>query len=267
VAGRAVLLLPLRLLHLSRYNGQTMQTASALDNISIVLVRTKTPGNIGAVARCMMNMGLSRLILVRPPRDIGGDALKLAAGAETIIESARTCATLREAIEGHHLVIGTSRHRSRLRKNIRDPRIAARDIVPLLGPARVAVVFGPEVNGLERDDLALCQELIAIPSSDDFPSLNLSHAVMVVAYELFVASQSTDAGPGPDLADAADRERFFDHLQLTLASINFLDRDHPERIMYSLRQLFGRARPDRRELSILRGILTAIDRRDRGSRR
>ncbi len=237
--------------------------ASALDNISIILVHTKYPGNVGAVARCMMNMGLSRLILVRPPRDPGDDARRLAAGAEAIIGGAQTCTTLREALAGHHLVVGTSRHRSRQRKNIRTPRAMAEAIVPLLGTNKVAIVFGREVNGLEKQDLALCQEMIAIPSSESFPSLNLSHAVMVVAYELFLASQGRNAPAGPDLADAADLERFFHHLQQTLERIGFLDRQHPDRIMYSLRQLFGRSRLDRRELSILRGILTAVERRDR----
>ncbi len=239
---------------------------SPLDNVSIVLVRTKTPGNIGAVARCMMNMGLSRLILVRPPKDPGEDAVKLAAGADAILANARIFPELREAVAGHQLVIGTSRRRSRMRKNVRSPRALAEVIVPLLGSNKVAVVFGPEVDGLEKSHLALCQEVVAIPSSDAFPSLNLSHAVMVVAYELFVASLGTVGASTAPLADAEDLERFYGHLQQTLEGIGFLERNsycERDRMMFSLRQLFGRARLDPRDVSILRGVLTAIDRRNR----
>ena len=238
--------------------------SSPLDNVTVVLVRTKTPGNIGAIARCMMNFGLSRLILVRPPADRDGDALRLAAGAGEIIEKAARYETLREAIAGQEFVIGTSRHKGKLRKDVRSPHRLAEEILPLLAENRVALVFGREVNGLERSDLALCRELVAIPSADAFPSLNLSHAVAVVAYELFAASRAFGKTPqgrsGSRLAPARELEQFFDHLQATLQDIGFLERSNPERMMATLRSLFGRARPDSRDLSILRGILTGMDR-------
>jgi len=240
-----------------------MRTPSVLDNVSIVLVRTKTPGNIGAVARCMMNMGLSQLVLVRPPKDREGAAIKFAAGADRILADARTCATLQDAVSGHQLVIGASRRRSRLRKNVSSPRALADAVVPLLGSNRVAVVFGPEVDGLEKGDLAICQEIAAIPSSDAFPSLNLSHAVMVVAYELFVASLGSVTAPEGLLADAEALEGFFVHLQETLEHAGFLDRNSycdRDRMMFSLRQLFGRARLEPRDVRILRGILSAFGR-------
>jgi len=146
-----------------------MAAQDLLDNISIVLVRTKTPGNIGAVARCMMNMGLSRLVLVRPPKDDQGEAMKFAAGAEAVLRDAIRTETLQDALAGHGLVIGTSRHLGRQRRNIGTPREMAGRIVPLLPQNRIALVFGREVNGLEKEDLDLCNELIAIPSSKSFP--------------------------------------------------------------------------------------------------
>jgi TrmH family RNA methyltransferase len=133
--------------------------------------------------------------------------------------------------------------------------------MPILSRNRVAVVFGSEVNGLENKDLALCHEIVAIPSSDAFPSLNLSHAVMVVAYELFMAAQQDVALSPRELAPAEQVEGFYRQLQETLQDLDFLEREHPERIMFSLRQLFGRARLDARDVSILRGILSAVDRK------
>jgi tRNA/rRNA methyltransferase len=234
-----------------------------LDNVSIVLVDTKTPGNIGATARCMMNMGLSRLILVDPPEDKDQDARKFAAGAHEIIEKASVFPVLAEALAGHGLVIGTSRHAGKQRKNIRTPQEMAEQVTPILSKNRVAIIFGNEVNGLENSDLALCQEIVAIPSSDAFPSLNLSHAVMIIAYELYLASGAQLSTLGDELARSEDVEGFFVQLKQTLQMIGFLEQDHPERLMFSLRQLFGRARMNSRDVSILRGILSNIDRHSR----
>jgi TrmH family RNA methyltransferase len=237
-----------------------MKSRSLLNYISIILVNTKTPANIGATARCMMNMGISRLVLVDPPRDPDNEALKLAAGADEIVNKALVVSTLEEAIAGQNLVIGTSRHSGRLRKNIRLPREFAEYAASSLSGNKFAIVFGNEVNGLSNDQLALCQEIISIPSSNDFPSLNLSHAVMVVAYEFFIALQAAVPVSNQELAAAEDLEQFYRHLQETLQAIGFLDRDHPDRMMFSLRQLFGRSRLDNREVSILRGILSVINR-------
>jgi TrmH family RNA methyltransferase len=235
-----------------------MTVPDPLSNVSIVLVYTKTPANIGAVARCMMNMGLSRLILVRPPADANNDALKLAAGAEQVLHSAKRFDKLKDAVADHGLVIGTSRHRARNRRNVHSPREAAARIALLLAGNRVALVFGREVNGLEKEDLALCHELIAIPSSAAFPSLNLSHAVMVVAYELFLAVRNGLPAQGKTLARSEDLEHFFGRLQQSLRDIGFLDDTNADHMMSSLRQLFGKARLEPRDVNILRGIFSAI---------
>jgi TrmH family RNA methyltransferase len=237
-----------------------MQNQSPLDNVCVVLVDTRTPANIGAAARCMMNMGISRLVLVDPPKDDNQEALKLAVGADQIIREASVVKTLAEAVEGRHLVIGTSRHPGRMRKNVRSPREMAEQIAPLLSRNKMAVVFGNEVNGLHNRDLALCQEIIAIPSSEAFPSLNLSHAVMIVAYELFLACRKGVSPTDRELAPAMDLERFYRHLQETLQEVGFLDPAQPDRMMSSLRQIFGRARLEERDVAILRGILSAVDR-------
>jgi TrmH family RNA methyltransferase len=233
-----------------------------LNNVSIVLVRTKTPGNIGAVARCMMNMGLTRLVLVRPPRDDQGEAMKFAAGAESILRDAIRTETLQEAVAEHNIVIGTSRHLGRHRRNIGTPREMAERIVPLLPQNRIALVFGREVNGLEKDDLALCNELIAIPSSAAFPSLNLSHAVCIVAYELFIATRAGLASGGRTLAQTGELEAFYQHLQKVLEDSGFLGPHNRNHMMTSLRQLFGKSRLEQRDINILHGILSAIVRKD-----
>ena len=244
-----------------------MRSHSPLDNVNIVLVDTKTPGNMGAVARCMMNGGLSNLVLVRPPTDRNGEARKLAAGAHRVLETAQTFSTLKDAVSDLALVIGTSRHQSRRRKNFQTPRVLAEKLMPYLSRNRVAIVFGNEVNGLENDDIALCHELMSIPSSNAFPSLNLSHAVMVVAYELFVAAQARLPSSDRILALSGELENFYEHLQKSLQDVGFIDKVHPEHMMFSLKQLFGRARLDSRDVSILRGILSQMEKSSKNQKK
>ena len=236
----------------------SMHKNDPLDNISIILVEPRTPANIGATARCMMNMGLHALALVNPLKELDGEAYKLAAGADQVLSSARTYPSLSDAIAGHGLVIGTSRQTSRRRKNVRSPREMAEQVAPLLSRNRTAIVFGNEVNGLANSDLALCHEIVSIPSSDAFPSLNLSHAVMVIAYELFTASRPKHPGSPSVLAPAEDLEGMYCHLQETLLTIGFFRSADAERMMFSLKQLFNRSRMDSREVAILRGILNAM---------
>lgn len=233
---------------------------SSLDNVSIVLVDTKTPANIGSVARAMMNMGFSRLVLVDPPEDKHGEARKLAAGANEILDNVEVHHMLKDAVSDQGLVIGASRHKGRRRRNIHTPREMAEQAIPLLGRNKVSLVFGNEVNGLEHTDLALCHELISIPSSAAFSSLNLSHAVMVVMYEFFIAAAATSCQEDTELAPDRELERFYEHMKSTLLDIEFIDDRNREHMMSSLRQLFGRARLDAREVGILRGILSAMDR-------
>ncbi|OGW18144.1 MAG: hypothetical protein A2X56_05005 [Nitrospirae bacterium GWC2_57_13] len=236
-----------------------------LENISIILVRTKTPANIGAVARCMMNTGLSRLVLVQPKDHLSEDARKLAAGADRILESAQVFQSLAEAVAGHNLVVGTSGQAGKRWKNVRTARDMAGHVAPLLGSNRTAIVFGREVNGLEQQELALCHELIAIPSHHDFPSLNLSHAVMIVAYELFLASGAALARQAPELAPAGELETLYLRMQTTLARVGFLHSENTEHMMQSLRQLFGRASLESRDVRILQGILTEVERNIQGA--
>jgi tRNA (cytidine32/uridine32-2'-O)-methyltransferase len=237
-----------------------MQDPHSLRNVTIVLVDAKYPANIGSTARCMMNMGLFRLALVNPPKDERREIEKLAAGAEGIVRQAARAATLEEALAGHNLVLGASRHAGKQRKNVVTPREAAERATPLLERNTVAVVFGNEVNGLDNEQLALCHEIVTIPASGAFPSLNLSHAVMIVAYEFFLAAGGGFAPDSRKLAPVEDLENFYAHLRETLQTIGFLETAHPERMMFAFRQLVNRARPDEREIRVLQGVLTAIER-------
>jgi TrmH family RNA methyltransferase len=226
----------------------------------LVLVNTSHPGNIGAVARAMKNMGLKDLCLVSPQHYPSADATARASGADDVLAQARCCATLDEAIADAVLVIGASARSRSLPIPALDPRGCAALVQRQADSRRVAILFGRERTGLTNDELDRCHHLVQIPANPEYPSLNIAAAVQIIAYELRVAAQEGDgpSGSGAEYASARQLEQFYTHLEQTLIELEFLDPDSPRHLMRRLRRLFGRARPDQKEINILRGILTAV---------
>jgi len=231
--------------------------------IRIVLVGTTHPGNIGAVARAMKNMGIRDLALVNPRCFPHEDATTRASGAADILERATVVSTLKEALIDCAYVAGASARSRTIDWPSIGPRDCAERMILESRNATVAAVFGPEKTGLHNDDLDLCHTLLSIPTDPDFSSLNLAMAVQVLTYELRVAS-TLRSGPTFEteapLATGAEMERFYTHLEQVLRDIRFLDPENPRYLMRRLRRLFIRARPDKNEVNILRGILAAMDR-------
>ena len=232
-------------------------------SIRIVLVGTTHPGNIGAVARAMMNMGLSELALVKPKHFPHKDATARASGAIGVLENALVVSSLREALTDCVYVAGASARPRTIEWPSMGPRDCAQRLLLESKEGKVAAVFGPEKSGLHNDDLDLCHTLLTIPTDPDFSSLNLAMAVQVLCYELHVAG-TVDAGPVSESdappATAAEMEHFYTHLEQVMTDIEFLDTDNPRYLMRRMRRLFIRARPDKNEVNILRGLLTTIDR-------
>ncbi|WP_286198110.1 RNA methyltransferase [Salinisphaera sp. G21_0] len=236
------------------------------ENISIVLVNPSHPGNIGAAARAMKTMGLSQLCLVAPDDFPSGTATALASGADDLLRNARVCATLDEALADCQFVVGTSARVRGVSLPLVDPRTCARSIIDEAVTHKVALIFGREDKGLTNEQLRRCHLQVHIPTNEEFSSLNLGAAVQVLCYELrMMQLLSADALEMPEprsheLANMEDMERYYDHLYQVLLEIGFLDHSSHEKIMAKLRRLYGRVRPDRVELSILRGVLSETQR-------
>ncbi len=232
-------------------------------SIRIVLVGTTHPGNIGAVARAMKNMGLGDLALVNPRHFPHDDATARASGATDILDNANVVSTLADALTECVYVAGASARSRTINWPTMGPRDCAERMISESKQGKVAAVFGPEKSGLNNDDLDLCHTLLTIPTEPGFSSLNLAMAVQVLTYELRVASM-LDEGPGFDTealpATGEEMEHFYTHLERVLEDLQFLDPDNPRHLMRRMRRLFIRARPDKNEVNILRGILTSIDR-------
>lgn len=235
--------------------------------IRVVLVGTTHPGNIGAVARAIKNMGLSDLALVRPRYFPHDEATARASGADDVLQNATVHDTLADAIANCVYTIGASARARTIDWPTLDAKDAAGRIVAESGRGNVAVVFGPEKTGLENADLDLCDALLSIPANPDFSSLNLAMAVQVVTYEIRAAGAAKQPEYVADapLATSDELEHFYAHLERVLTDVGFLDPDNPRHLMRRLRRLFIRARPDQNEVNILRGFLSAIERDKGGS--
>ena len=236
-------------------------------SIRIVLVGTTHPGNIGAVARAMKNMGITDLVLVDPRYFPHEEATARASGAHDLLEGATLVETLPEAIADCVYVAGASARPRSINWPCLDCKDAAARLLEESAMGTVAAVFGPEKTGLSNSDLDHCDTLLTIPTHPDFSSLNLAMAVQVLTYEIRAAQAEKRPAYEADapLATSADLERFYGHLEQVLTDLQFLDPDNPRYLMRRLRRLFIRARPDQNELNILRGILTSVDRSRGGS--
>jgi len=238
-----------------------------LSKIRIVLVETSHPGNIGAIARAMKNMGLSELVLVKPKEFPSQVASARASSASDVLDSARVVGSLDEALEGCKLTFGAS---ARLRK-VSWPQLDVRETAELAiktveqEQAQVALVFGREDSGLSNAELDKCNYLSHIPSNPTYSSLNISQAVQVFSYECLMAtnlkSVHNKEGYRHKLASNDQLEGFYDHLYQALQDVGFLDPNKNARFMRRMRRLFNRAQLDIKEIDILRGILRATQRK------
>jgi len=247
---------------MKRKQGEVADWNNPLDNIAIVLVKPQFAGNIGSVSRAMKNLGLSRLLLISPAQDhLSEEARMMATSARDILEKAEIYSTPEKALRGFRWIAGTS---ARKGKN-RGPFITPREICPeILIHARkipVAILFGREDKGLTNQELAPCHALISLPTHSGLRSLNLAQAVMLVCYELYLASSSRAPGEPllPQLAEFQKVEGMYTHLEELLLRIGFLDPKNPKRIMHTLRRIFGRASLTDRDVAILRGIFRQLE--------
>jgi cysteine desulfurase len=239
--------------------------------IRIVLVEPSHPGNIGAVARAMLNMELTQLVLVRPREFPHPDASARAAGADSVLASVRVVATLQEAIADCGFIAATTARARDQNFRVLEVREAAVRVLAEARRAPVALLFGAERTGLENEHLEAAHVLLRIPASRDYASLNLAMAVQLVAYELFRARADHGAAveSAPDaqlvpLATAAQLQHLYGHLEQVLDEVNFKDRTQAgTHLMPRIRRFLQRAELDQNEANILRGILTAIQGRRR----
>jgi TrmH family RNA methyltransferase len=233
--------------------------AEALANIRIVLVEPQHPGNIGAVARAMKNMALSRLVLVKPADHLAPEARMMAMHALDILQQARLATTLAEAVADAGCVVGTTRRLGKARQAHFTPRAIAPMLLELAAANPVAVVFGREDSGLTNAELQQCHELVTIPAHPVFGSLNLAQAVLLVSYELYLATMAEPRASPPKLATVAELERLYSRMQRVLQRVGFLHGSNPARMMGYFRRFFARQGLRSRDVKIFLGVFRQIE--------
>ncbi len=233
----------------------TEESRLPLNNIRIVLSGPIYGGNVGSVCRAMANMGLSDLVIAGDSAWEPREAHRMACWAQDVLETRRETRTLAEALSDCSTVFGATARCGLYRSHARTPREAAPAIIEAALNGKVAILFGPEDNGLSNENLELCSRLIHIPSSEKYPSLNLSHAVMVCAYEIFTAYGCFEPvlEKSPD-ADSSTKERMFEMWEQTLLKTGFMEEDKARHMMLGVRRIFSRGRLTEDDVRILMGI-------------
>ena len=231
-------------------------------NLNFVLVETSHPGNIGACARAMNSMGILNLLLVNPKEFPSKEAEARAKSGKKVLNKAKVHKNINEAIGTSNLIIGTSaRSRSMPWPMMEVSNLGKTINESLANKDEVSIVFGNEAVGLDNEDLGKCDFHLQIPTSKD-SSLNLSHAVQIVAYEIYKESFSSDSKGQErevDLATSMQKEKLIEHIETVLELLDFYDHKNPKQVPARLRRLTKRMQLDKLEIGILRGILSKLE--------
>lgn len=239
-----------------------------LARIKVVLVNTTHPGNIGATARAMKNMGLSQLVLVEPRDFPSLEAYSRSAGANDILDSARVVSSLDNAVKNCIQVVGTSARSRTIDWPVYSPPDAAENVIRYASEGDVAIVFGRESSGLTNRELEKCHALMHIPANEDYSSLNVAAAVQIICYECrqrvlktaeTVVQQRGKKHRDDVPADVQQLEGLYQHLYAALNEKAFFGKNEPEKVMRRLKGLFNRADLTKREVAILHGICSTIE--------
>lgn len=231
-----------------------------IGNISIVLVEPRGSGNVGSVARAMKNTGFSDLVLINPCDYLNNEAYSMACKADDVLRNARVLPTLDECIKSTGVLVGTTRRMGKLRYPLLTLEEAAPRILEMSETNRVSILFGREDRGLENDEIPLCDILLEIPTSETYPSLNLSQAVMLVCHHLFTAKEQK--GFAVEVAPREELERMYVHMEATLRALGYGEQGGEyllQAILRSFRRLLGRTGLMQKEINMLRGIFTQIE--------
>ena len=242
-----------------------IKSDNLLNSVKVVLVGTTHPGNIGATARAMKNMGILDLALVEPKEFPSDVATFRSKAAKDILEKASVHTSLEEAISECELVVGTSARGRTVPWPVLNPREAAEEMHKSSLNGKVAIVFGREDRGLTNEELGLCNFHVHIPSDPEYSSLNLSQAVQILAYEirlsylqdLHVNEDYWDV----DLANNEQTERLISHMDELMQEVDFYDVENPRKLLVRVRRFFKRSKIDVMEANIFRGLFATIQKK------
>ncbi|MBI5970163.1 MAG: RNA methyltransferase [Deltaproteobacteria bacterium] len=238
--------------------------SSALANISVALVEPQSSGNVGSAARAMKNTGFEKLALIAPCDYKNNDAYSMACKATDVLLGAKVYSTLDECVNAFKIIVGTTRRIGRLRYPVMTLHEAVPKIIELASSNKTVILFGREDKGLKNEEIAVCDMLVEIPASKGYPSINLSHAVLLVCHCLFTAENPAEAAI--KAVTREDMKKMYVHLESALRALGYGEKGGEyllATILRSFRRLFGRTALMQKEVNMLRGIFTQIQERAR----
>ena len=244
--------------------GKKVLLTHSLNSVKIVLVGTTHPGNIGAAARAMKNMGIKNLSLVQPKEFPSDVAIYRSKAAKDILEHAQVFNNLEEAIFDCELVIGTSARGRKVPWPILNPKDAAEEVSRSSSHHNIAIIFGREDRGLTNEELGLCNLHVNIPTDPDYSSLNLAQAVQILVYEIrqaILGEQEDKDYWDVELANNDQTELLINHMDELMQQVEFYDVDNPRKLLLRVRRFFKRSRIDVMETNIFRGLFATIQKK------
>lgn len=229
-------------------------------NVSIVLYKPKYAGNVGSIARVAKNMGIGNIIVVGAA-DLDREEMERRSThlASDMVEQITYYDEIGEALADFQYIVGTTARLGKGRGPFNTPRKIAENIVNISKKNKVALLFGPEDRGLANEELRYCQAVVTIPSSREFKSLNLSHAVMILCYEIYTAALPAADEVEPKWARSDELEGMYGQIKTMLSDIGFLNPENPDYWMTHLRRFFARSGLLAREVKIIRGICRQLE--------
>ncbi len=230
-----------------------------LANVAVVLRSPRVSENVGAAARAIRNMGMSRLVVVSPTEwEPNRAAMMATRGGLPLIRDLVIQEDLEAALAPYQYIVGTTARMGGHRNPIRDPAALARLLAPISRENQVAILFGPEDRGLSNEDLRHCHALLNIPTTD-LSSLNLAQAVLLVCWELSRAGLAEPAPFVPRLANRRELNRMYANLATVLTRIGFINPQNPEHWMDNIRRFFNRLPLTAREVKVILGFCRQMD--------
>ena len=231
-------------------------------DIEFILVEPSHSGNIGACARAIKNMGFEKLAIVKPRKTITEEAFHRAKSAKDILENAVIYESFDQAIEEKNLILATSARE----RTIPWPTYYIDEISEEIKgelkaeKTKSAIIFGREDNGLSNEELQKCHIHLVIPTSDEYSSLNLSHALQLVAFEIrkIYLDNNVSISEEKDLVSNSENEKLLEHLMEVLKKIDFYDPKSSKQVKTRVERLIKKIRLDKMEMGILRGFLSKI---------
>jgi tRNA (cytidine32/uridine32-2'-O)-methyltransferase len=232
------------------------------ENLHFILVEPGTHGNLGATARALKTTGFKKLILVNPKIDLNvPQAFWMAHRSEDILNSAIRFNDLDEALQGMHLVVGTTQRRRHFKFPLYSPDEIAERMFSTDFEHPMAIVFGRERTGLTNEELTKCHLHSTIPTATLNPSLNLAQAVMIYAYTLYIKHNNIPPVYTYNLATKQELDHFYHHLISSIKAQGFVPRDNMDNFITRFKRLIGRSLAEKRDIRLLHKLLQIYEKR------